>query len=128
MYSCKTFFIYHKCSYCFDTPKQWLLLLITVVKVLLSLPQITTCGLLQIKKHFLVQTSNPCCYSKHSSIFYRFTAHFKEQHSPMFQCACNETSIKELLPFCSLFYNSSLRTRSLWIIVTSTRTQAKFSS
>ena len=32
------------------TPKQWLLLLITVVKVLLNLAQITTCGLPQIKK------------------------------------------------------------------------------
>ena len=59
-------------------------LLITVVKVLLNLTQITTCGLPQIKKHVLVETSNPCCYSKHSSIFYRFTAHFKGQHSPMF--------------------------------------------
>ena len=33
------FLIYHKCSYCFETLKQWLLLLITVVKVLLNLPQ-----------------------------------------------------------------------------------------
>ena len=93
--------------------KQWLLLLITVVKVLLNLTQITTCGLPQIKKHFLVQTSNSCCYSKNSSIFYRFTAHFRGQHSPMFQCACNETSGKKLLPFCSLFNISSLRARSL---------------
>ena len=68
-----TIFIYQKCSYCFETPKQWLLLFITVVKVLLNLPQITTCGLPSITNtscsRHLRLASNPCCHSKHSSTF-----------------------------------------------------------
>ena len=78
-------------------------LLITVVKVLLNLIQITTCGLPQIKKHFLVQTSNSCCYSKTSSIFYRFTAHFKGQHSPMF----NALAMKQVAKNFYLFVHYS---------------------